>query len=137
MIRNIIAGIVGLVIAMALIALIENVGHMVYPPPDNLDFSDPDVMLPYIATLPIGALLFVMFAWFIGTFLGTLIACNIGNAKPVIYAVVVGGVIVAATIANLIVIPHPLWFSIISIIGIAASAWGAMLLAPGKVTEGV
>lgn len=137
MIRNIIAGIAGLVIAMALIALIESLGHMAYPPPENLDFSDPDVMLPYIATLPIGALLFVMFAWFIGTFAGTLIACHIGNAKPVIYAVVIGGLILAATVANLIVIPHPLWFSIISLIGIAASAWGAMLLAPGKGIEGV
>lgn len=132
MLRNVAAGAAGLLAAIALVALIENVGHTVYPPPQNLDFSDPDAMLPYIATLPIAALLFVMFAWFIGPFAGTLIACYIGNAPPRVYAVVVGSVILAATIANLILIPHPLWFSITAIIGIMLSAWAAMRLAPQR-----
>lgn len=134
MLRNIIAGIVGLIVAVALVALIESLGHVVYPPPANLDFSDPDVMRPYISTLPIGALLFVLFAWFIAAFVGTMIACMIGNAKPLIYAVVVGGLMLVATVTNLIMIPHPLWFSITAVFGIVGSAWLALQLVPNKVT---
>ena len=130
MIRNIAAAIIGLVIAFALIMAIEKVGHMIYPPPPDLDFSDPEAVRPYIATLPILALLFPMFAWMIGTFSGSLVACVIGTVRPLAFAVVVGGLVLAGTIANLIVIPHPLWFSALSVIGIVASAWFAMLLAP-------
>ena len=130
MIRNVVAATVGLVIAFVLIMVIEKVGHMIYPPPPDLDFSDPEAFRPYVATLPILALLFPMFAWMIGTFTGSLVACVIGTVRPLAFVVVVGGLVVAGTIANLIYIPHPLWFSVLSVVGIVASAWIAMLLAP-------
>ena len=127
MIRNPIAVIAGLVIAFVLILLVEKIGHTIYPPPADLDFSDPDAVRPYIATLPVFALLFPMFAWFIGTFVGSVVACLLGTARPIIFAGVVGVLVLAATIANLIVIPHPLWFSILSVIGIVVSAWLAVV----------
>lgn len=132
MIRDIIAGVVGIVVAGLLIILIEKFGHAVYPPPPNLDFSDPEAMRRYMATLPFGAFLLLMAAWLVGTFSGTLIACTIGTAKPAIYALAVGGLVFAGTIANLIMIPHPLWFSLVSLAGIIASALLAMHLAPKR-----
>ncbi len=123
MIRSIGALIAGIVTAFASIYLIEMLGHMIYPPPADLDFSDPEAIRPYIATLPIIALLFPMFGWFVGTFAGSLVADFCGDAKPYVFTGIVGGLVLAATIANLIVIPHPLWFSITSLLGIIASAW--------------
>lgn len=129
MIRNAAAVVAGLVTAFVLIWLIEKVGHAIYPPPADLDFSDPAAIRPYIATLPIVALLFPLCAWFIGTFAGSMAGAMIGTAKPLLFAGVVGGLVLAGTIANLIVIPHPLWFSIIAVLGIVASAWLALQLA--------
>lgn len=131
MIRNAGGVLAGLVIAFVLIWLIEKLGHTVYPPPADLDFSDPEAIRPYLDTLPIFALLFPMLAWFIGTFTGSLVGSLIGTARPLLFCAVVGGLVLAGTIANLIVIPHPLWFSIISVIGIVASAWLALQIAPG------
>jgi len=122
MIRNIAALIAGIVTAFASIYLIEMLGHTIYPPPADLDFSDPAAIRPYIATLPIIALLFPMFGWFVGTLTGSLVADLFGDAKPYVFAGIVGGLVLAGTIANLIMIPHPLWFSIISLLGIIASA---------------
>ena len=64
-----------------------------------------------------------MFGWFVGAFAGSLVADLFGDAKPYVFAGIVGGLVLAGTIANLIIIPHPLWFSITSLIGIVASAW--------------
>ena len=129
MLRDIGAAVAGLVTAFALIALIEWIGHTIYPPPSDLDFSDPVAMPIYVAQLPIQALLFPMFAWFIGTFCGTLVACTMGQARPVVFAFAIGLLVLAGTIANLILIPHPLWFSAIAVIGIIVSAWLALLIA--------
>ena len=129
MIRSIGALIAGIVTAFASIYLIEMLGHTIYPPPADLDFSDPAAIRPYIATLPIIALLFPMFGWFVGTLAGSLVANFCGDAKPYVYAAAVGGLVFAATVANLILIPHPLWFSIISLLGIIASAWLANRIA--------
>ncbi len=129
MIRSIGALIAGIVTAFASIYLIEMLGHMIYPPPADLDFSDPEAIRPYIATLPIIALLFPMFGWFVGAFAGSLVADFCGDAKPYVFAAIVGGLVLAGTIANLIVIPHPLWFSITALIGIISSAWLAARIA--------
>ncbi len=126
--KNIAAGIAGVVTAFALVWLVERIGHAVYPPPADLDFADPGVMRAYIATIPIGALLFVAGAWFVATLGGTLAACKIGNAKPLTFAVVVGGLMLVATAANLVMIPHPIWFSILGVAGIVVAAWLGMTL---------
>jgi len=123
MIRNIGALIAGIVIAFVLIYLIEMLGHAIYPPPPDLDFSNPDAVRPYIATLPIVALLFPMIGWLLGAFAGSFVANICGDAKPYVFSGIVGGLVLAGTIANLIMIPHPLWFSITALIGIVASAW--------------
>jgi hypothetical protein len=128
MLKNIVAGIAGVVVAGLLVWLVETLGHTVYPPPAGLNFADADAMRAYIDGLPIGALLFVAGAWFIGTLGGTLAACKIGDAKPVIFAAVVGGLILLGTLFNLMTIPHPLWFSILGVVGIGIAAWLGMTL---------
>lgn len=130
--KNIGAGIAGIAIAIAIVWLIEAVGHSVYPPPPNLNFADADAMRAYTSTLPIGAFLFVGGAWFVATLCGTFAACKIGDAKPLVFAAVVGGLMLIATAANLIMIPHPLWFSILGVAGIIVAAWLGMTLGAGS-----
>lgn len=131
MARNVAAALAGIVTAFVMIMLIEKLGHFIYPPPADLDFSDPDVMRPYIATLPFLALLFPMIAWVVATFAGTVLACKIGTANPLAFAAVVGGLVLAGTITNLIMIKHPLWFSLVSLVAVAASAWIAARVSSG------
>ncbi|MEJ2129698.1 MAG: hypothetical protein P8X81_12745 [Woeseiaceae bacterium] len=132
MFRNAGAALAGVVTAFVLVMLVEKTGHLIYPPPANLDHTDVEAMETYTATLPFLALLFPMIAWVIGTFTGSLIASKIGTANPLVFAGVVGGMVLAATIANLIFIPHPHWFSIVSLIAIAATAWFAAKVASGR-----
>ena len=131
MARNVAAALAGIVTAFVMIMLIEKLGHIIYPPPADLDVSNPDVMRPYIATLPFLALLFPMIAWVVATFAGTLVACKIGTANPLLFAATVGGLVLAGTIANLIMIKHPLWFSLVSLVAVAASAWIAARVSSG------
>ena len=131
MAKNVAAAIAGIITAFVMIMLIEKLGHVIYPPPTDLDFSDPEVMRPYIATLPFLALLFPMIAWVVATFAGTVLACKIGTANPLAFAAVVGGLVLAGTITNLIMIKHPLWYSLLALIAIIASAWIAVRVASG------
>ena len=126
MIRDAGAALAGIVIAFVLVYAVQFVGHSIYPPPAGLDQHDIEAMQDYVSTLPVLALLFPMFAYFVGTFCGTLFACTVGTARPVIFAFIVGVLVMAGTVANLIWIPHPLWFSIGAVAGIIASAWLAM-----------
>lgn len=123
MTRNVFAVIFGIVTAVILIMIVETVGHSVYPPPGNVDFTDMQAMAEYIDTLPLGALLFVMLAWVTGTIGGGLVACFIARNRAMVYASVVGGMVLFATLYTLITIPHPLWFSVASVVAIAVATW--------------
>lgn len=126
--KDIAAGVAGALVAVGLVWIIEMIGHSVYPIPPEIDFSDPESLRNYIAGLPLGAFAFVGAGWFLGSLLGTLVACRIGNAAPKVFAMVIGGLMLAATAFNLAVIPHPLWFSVTGIVGIIVAAWLGMTL---------
>jgi len=130
MFRNAASLVLGIVIAVSTVMLIDTVNHMVFPPPPGLDFSDTAAVEPYLATLPAGAYLFILASAVVAAFVGTLAACYIGTIKPLNCAIVVGGFVFAATVANFIWIPHPLWLSIATLVGVVASALLATKLAP-------
>ena len=129
MLRNLVAIVVGIVTAFVTVMLVDKVGHMVYPAPAGLDFSNPDAIRPYLATLPIGAFLFILASSVIAAFNGTLVACFIGSGKARIFGSVVGGFVFAASIANFIAIPHPLWLALATLAGVVLSTLLAMRLA--------
>ena len=135
MFRNAAAIVAGVVVAFVTVMLINMLNHFIYPPPEGLDFSDPDAIRPYLATMPIGAYLFILASSVVAAFIGTLLACYIGRGSPVLFGGVVGGIVLAATIANFIAIPHPLWLSVSTLAGVVLSTLLAMRLAPNAETE--
>lgn len=127
--RSVLAAFTGIIVAVAIVWGVETLGHVVYSPPADLDFNDADAMRAYIETLPPGALAFVLFAWLLATFVGGWVAARIAKRRPLLFAGIVGGVILAAAVANLLLIPHPLWLTIAALVGIPAMAWLASRLA--------
>ena len=121
--KNIGAGLAGVVIAMLSVWLVQKIGHAVYPPQADIDLNDIEAMKAYVATLPIGALLFVVASYFIGTTVGTCIACTIGTMLPRIYALLIGCLMLVATTMNVMMIPHPTWFILAAVVAIVVGAW--------------
>jgi hypothetical protein len=132
MLRNAASIVFGVVSAFVTVMLIDKLNHMIYPPPPGLDFTDPAAVEPYLATLPVGAFLLVMASSVVAAFIGTLVAIYVGTIRPLYCAVIVGGIVLAATIANFIAIPHPLWLSALTLLGIVATTWLATKLAPAS-----
>jgi hypothetical protein len=127
--RKIAAVLLGVITAFALVAVIQKLGHLVYPPPADLSLDDPERWKAYVAGLPPGPFFFVLAAWALGTLGGGLVAARIARQKPLFYALIVGAVVMIASIAQLVAIPHPLWFTIAAFILIPAAAYVAAQLA--------
>jgi len=130
MIRKLAAAVVGVVVAILTIQLVEMLGHLVYPPPADFEFGEPEQVREFISTLPIGSILFVAAAWALGTFLGTLAGALVSGSRALPYATVVGGIVLAGTITMLLIIPHPWWFTIAAPVSIIIAAVLAVYLAP-------
>ena len=131
MIRKLAAAIVAVIVAMLTIQVVEMLGHLVYPPPADIEFGNPEQVREFMSTLPVGSILFVGAAWSIGTLLGTLAGALVSKSSPLPYAIVVGGLVLAGSITMLLIIPHPWWFTVAAPLSIVAAAILGIYLAPG------
>lgn len=139
MLRSIIGVILGVTVGSITVAIVEAIGHLVYPPPPDLDATNPEAIKAikaFIATAPVGVLLVVLLAWAAGAFLGGLVAAWIGRRAPAVHALIVGAVILLFGIATMLMIPHPVWFWIAGILVIPCAAYVASLLARGRAAAG-
>ena len=128
MVRNIIALIVGIVTAGVTIMAIQHVGNSMFPFPEDLDITDTAAFSAHIKSLPPLALFIVICSYAFAALDGTIIASVIGRANPKIFAAIIGGLILAATIFNVTQFWHPTWFVIAAVIAIIVSAFvGAII----------
>lgn len=118
-IRPVLAVLCGVAVSFTLAAGIETVGHLVYPTATEIDLSQPEQLRTFIDSLPVGALVFVLAAWVIATFVGGIVAGFIARPQAFVASCVVGAFVLAATIATLVMIPHPTWMAVCGIAGIA------------------
>lgn len=130
MIRKLAAAVAGVVVAILTIQLVEMLGHFVYPPPADFEFGEPEQVREFIASLPVGSILFVGAAWAGGTLLGSLAGALLSGSGALPYAIVVGGIVLAGAITMLLIIPHPWWFTIGAPASIILAALLAVYLAP-------
>ena len=125
-VRNILAVICGFVAFFLLILAVQKLGHAVYPPPTDVDFTDAEQARTYVETLPIGAILFVGLSYMLGAFGGSVVASVVGTLKPLYFGVTIGGVVLAFTLMNFFIIPHPWWFMIAAPIAIVLASYAAI-----------
>ncbi len=123
MIRNSLAVLVGLFTAVVTVAVVEQLGHFVFPPPENIDYTDMAAVKAMLKSLPIAAFSFVLAAWFLGTFMGSSIALLIAKSRHFLFAAIISVLILGAAVVTTVSIPHPFWFVATAIIGIPVSGW--------------
>jgi hypothetical protein len=121
--RKILAVVAGVILAGLVVYGVQAIGHRVYPPPEGLNMKDMEAMKAYVATLPVGALLFVLVAYILGSFAGGWLAAKIARASQIPLALTVGGVQLLFGIMNLVVIPHPTWFAIATVLAFLPAAY--------------
>lgn len=112
---RIIGGIIaGVAAAVAVILLIETVGHLAFPLPDDLALRDPESVAQPVQAMPVAAKLIVVFAWFSAALAGGYVAKRICGrwwaAWPIAALVALAGIV------NVMMIPHPVWMQIASVI---------------------
>ena len=121
MLRIVLGVIAGVVVAMAVIMVLEMGGQMLFPPPAGLDPRNPDHLPEIMANMPLGAFLYVLACYVAGAGAGGAAANLIARRRwP---ALVVGGLIALGSVANAFMIAQPLWVNAAAVILPLVTAW--------------
>ncbi|MBL7559681.1 hypothetical protein JAO71_07680 [Olleya sp. YSTF-M6] len=128
MLKNILATIVGFIVAAVTVYIFETLlGHNLYPLPETIDPNNMESIKANMHLIPIGAKVFVVIAHFLGIITGMTIA-GIISKTSIIPSYIVGGLMVIATITTIVMLPKELWFSLSDgILAISAFFFGKSL----------
>lgn len=118
--RRLLGVLAGLAVAMVTIVVVEMVGMQVYPLPEGVNPQDPASLAAAIPQMPLGAFLFVLLAWLLGASCGALVAGRVAREHGRRAGLTVGALVLVGALYNLYTIPHPVWFAILAVVGIAA-----------------
>lgn len=116
--RAIFSVVAGLIVAVACVFALETIAHFIHPPPPGFDPRTVDAVRELVASLPISALLLIGAGWVFGAGFGAFIAVRVARREARWPGYLVGSLVFAATLHNLYMIPHPLWFAAAALIGI-------------------
>lgn len=115
MFRSIGATLAGLLAAALVVGLVESLSSSIYPAPPGLDMHDKAAMEAYMRSLPIGALIMVLVAWFDGTMAGAFLASLLTGGRERWPALVVAGSMLSGALFTMMQIPHPPWMAMVGI----------------------
>ena len=110
--RHVLATIAGFIVASLVVYIFETlIGHNLFPLPEGANPMDMDWIKNNMDQIPTGSKVFVVIAHFVGIIAGMFIAGLISKTS-MIPAYIVGGLMLAATIFNSVMLPKELWFTI-------------------------
>ena len=119
-VRSVGAAIVGLIPAMFFIVGVEGVSSILYPLPPGVDPADLDACKAHVAQLPAGAFLIAVTGWGLGTLLSSWLATRVGPGRHPAHGIVVGSILLVAAVANMLMLPYPIWFWVSNLVVLPA-----------------
>ena len=132
MLRPIVGFFAGLMVAVVVVALTEQLGHAAFPPPIEVE-RDQAAMAAYMASAPFAALLFPLIGLVAGAFLGGWVAAFLGRRRHRLLGTLVGLAILGLGGLNMLMIPHPVWFMILAVMLVVPAGWmGGNMAAPDE-----
>ena len=110
--RNVLAVIAGIILgAMLNMALIMSSGYII-PPPDGADLTTLEGLKAAMPLMEPKHFIMPFLAHALGTLLGAFVAAKLAANRYMILALLVGLVFLAGGIANVMMLPSPMWFNL-------------------------
>jgi len=116
-IKNILAIISGLVLGSAVNMGLIMISGEIIPPPEGADVTTVEGLKASIHLFQAKHFIFPFLAHALGTLVGAALAAFIAANHKMIYALVIGGFFLIGGIVNAFILPAPLWFIIVDLLG--------------------
>jgi sugar phosphate permease len=131
-VRSILAVGAGLVLANVVIFTVQILIVVLFPYPEGVERWNADSVKAHIDQhgFPTDVLLFVLIGYALGAFMGGLVAAWIARRAPAVHAGAIAVLLMAASVMNMLSIPHPVWFWIGCLTVFLPFALMGMRLAP-------
>lgn len=115
--KNILAVVAGIVIGSAVNMGIILMSSSIIPPPEGADLTTAEGLKNSMHLMQPKHFIMPFLAHALGTFVGALLAVKLAAKHPFTLALIVGAFFLIGGIANVFMLPSPIWFTLIDLVG--------------------
>lgn len=116
-IKNVLAVVAGAVIGSIVNMSLITLGGQLIPPPEGVDVTSMESLKASMHLFETKHFIFPFLAHALGTFIGAMVAFKIGASHQMKLALGIGAFFLIAGIANIMMLPSPIWFNVLDIVG--------------------
>lgn len=124
--RNIFGVVAGIVASQAIVAGGDWLSSVLYPINDDIDSLDPAQLAAWVDSVPLPAKLILVGTWALASMAGPWLALRVADRAWAGW--VVAALFLAASIANQMMLPHPVWMVVCAVLLPVAGGWLAQRL---------
>lgn len=136
-VRNVLAVLAGLVAGSLVNGGLIMISGKVIPPPSGADVTTLEGLKASLHLFEPKHFLFPFLAHALGTLTGSLVAAALAARRKTVLAFVVGGFFLAGGLANVVMLPGPLWFETLDlVVAYLPMAWIGARLATRTASKG-
>ena len=114
--RNVLAVVGGVIIGSLVNMAILIIGSYIIPVPEGMDMMNAESIKEHMHLFQFKHFVFPFLAHALGTLVGAFVAAKFGVVKPLQLAILVGVFFLAGGIANIKMIPSPVWFTVVDVV---------------------
>jgi hypothetical protein len=115
-IKNVLAAIIGVIVGSAVNMSIINISGSLIAPPAEADLTTMEGLKASIHLFEPKHFLFPFLAHAIGTLVGAILAVLIAATHKKLFAFIIGGIFFIGGAVNIVVLPSPIWFSMLDLV---------------------
>ena len=115
--KNILAVVAGLLIGSVVNMGLIMISGKVISPPEGADVTTVEGLKASMHLMQPKHFLFPFLAHALGTFVGAALAATLAATRKMQMAIVVGIIFLVGGIANVFMLPSPMWFNIVDLVG--------------------
>jgi hypothetical protein len=113
--KNILAVIAGFVAGSIVNMGLIMISSSIIPPPIGVDVTTTEGLKAALPLFEPKHFLFPFLAHALGTLVGAFVAAKIAATQKFMMALIIGGLFLLGGIANIILLPSPLWFTVVDL----------------------
>ena len=114
--RNLLSVFIGLLSAIVVFLMTENINNSLHPMPNNLKLSDTKALSHFYGNQDLSFWIIVLMGWTAGSFLCGYLIKRISRKQDKTLAIIAGSLLTLSALINFFALPHPTWFMVIGIL---------------------
>ncbi len=115
--KNIIAVIAGAIFGSVVNMTLIMISGFIIPPPEGADVTTTEGLKASMHLFQPKHFLFPFLAHALGTFCGAYLSASIAPIRKMVFALVIGFLFLAGGTANVFMLPSPIWFTLVDLLG--------------------